>query len=71
MFTSAFLKDAAERAISTFAEAAAPAFVGASVFDIDYKYAFGIAASASVLALCKTIAAAYVGDKGTASLVRQ
>lgn len=69
MFTRTFWKSTAERVIGTAAATAIPTFAGASVWDIDYRTAVGITASASIVTALKCIVAATLGDKGTPSLV--
>lgn len=68
MFTGAFWKDTAERVISTAAQAAIPTFLGASLWDIDYRAAVGITGSAAFLALLKALIAGGRGDHESASL---
>lgn len=66
---SAWAVDALERAGATFAEVVLPAFVGADVFNIDYKAALGLAASATVASVLKSVVAKFHGDPNSASLV--
>ena len=61
--------DALERAAATAAEVALPAFLGASVWDIDYKAAFGLTAAATVASVLKAVVARFKGDPESASLV--
>lgn len=67
MFQPAFLKDLAERAISTFAQA----YVAAAVVLPGNLYDFQsvkLAAGAGLLSVLKALAARYKGDPATASL---
>lgn len=67
LFTGKFWRDAAERVAWTSAEVALPVFVGSSIFDVDYRAAAGITASAAVAALLKAILATRVGDPDSAA----
>lgn len=70
MFTVGFWKDAAERAIKTFAQALVAAIaVGTPIMELDFAQGAGIAATASLVSILTSIASSGVGDKGTASLV--
>ena len=73
MWTKLFWKSTAERAIATAAQAGI-AVVGADamipVYDIDVRYVGAVALTAGGLAVLKALAAAYIGDKGTPSLVK-
>jgi len=71
IFTLRFWRDAAERALSTTAQAAVAAVgVGATgLLDVDLAAVASVAGLAGVLSVLKAIGAAYVGDEGTASLV--
>ena len=67
MFTSAFWRATAERALRTIAQTAA-ALVGVdvatSVIDIDWQYVAGVSATAGVLSILTSVAAARVGEPG-------
>lgn len=66
IFTNAFLKDAAERVIVTFAQGyISAAVVLGGILDID---ALKVAAGAAVLSFFKSIAASQIGDRDSASL---
>lgn len=66
MFTSAFVKDTAERVLATFAQAyIASATIFGEILDFD---ALKVAAGAAVLSIFKALAARQVGDKESASL---
>jgi hypothetical protein len=68
-----FWLSAAERAVSTAAQAAV-AVIGTdlvvSAVSVDWYYTASVALGAGILSVLKGIAATYVGDKGTPSLVR-
>lgn len=71
MFTRAFWKDAAERAVSTAAQAAI-AVLGADGFDllnVDAAAVAGVAVGGAVLSLLKSLVASKVNDPESASLV--
>ena len=65
-----WLKDALERAGATFAEVILPCFIGANLFDVDYRAGVGIAGAAAVGSLLKSVVARYRGDRDSASLVK-
>lgn len=73
MWARKFWKSTAERAVSTAAQAAI-AVVGADAmipaYDIDVRYTGAVALTAGALAVLKALAAAYIGDKGTPSLIK-
>jgi len=65
-----WVRDASERAVSTFAQSFL-AVVGGdtlNVWDFGWKPAFGVALGSSLLSLLKSVAARNVGTHGTASL---
>jgi len=70
IFTPTFLKDAAERAISTAAQAAIGVLTAGAVglIDVDWAATGSIAGLAAVVSVLKSIVAGSSGD-GTASLV--
>lgn len=72
MWTGAFWKAAAERAIKTAAQVAVT-FVGADALDIfavDYQRVLGIALGAAAVSLLTSVASSGVGpEKGSPSLV--
>jgi hypothetical protein len=78
MRTRIFWESAAERAISTAAQAAiavlgADTVAGALGFDVmqaSWLYAGSVAAGAAVLSILKSVAATHFGDKGTPSLIK-
>lgn len=66
MWSSSFWRGAAERAIRTFAQTAV-ALIGAdlvSVVDIDYATIGGVSATAALLSVLTSIAAASHGEPG-------
>lgn len=74
MWTAAFWKDAAERAVKTAAQALLSLWlVGDVIFDlfsVDWGAAAGVALGAAVISVLTSVVSAPAGDKGTASLVR-
>lgn len=67
MFTLKFLRDAAERAVATFAQAyVASAVVLGGIMDFN---ALKVAAGAAVLSIFKAVAATKFGDSESAGLV--
>lgn len=70
MWTVSFWKDAAERAIKTFAQALISVLaVGTPIMQLEWVDGLGIAATAAVVSILTSIASSGVGEKGTASLV--
>lgn len=72
MFTAKFRNDAIERALSTAAQTAV-AVVGMdqiSALQVDWKYVGGVALTAGILSLLKSVAARRTGDSDSASLVQ-
>jgi hypothetical protein len=78
MWTRAFWKGTAERAVSTAAQAGlavvgadtAAEMLGFDSFQAPWLYVGSVALGGAILSVGKSLAAAYVGDKGTPSLVR-
>ena len=71
MWTLAFWKDTAERALKTAAQAVILGLglaQGANLFDMDWKAALGLAAGGALLSLLTSVVSAPFGNKGTASL---
>lgn len=71
MWTLAFWKDTAERAVKTAAQAVILGLglaQGANLFEMDWRAALGLAAGGAVLSLLTSIVSAPFGNKGTASL---
>lgn len=69
MWTKTFWKSTAERVIGTAAAVAAPTFIGASAWDIDYRAAAGLTLASSAFTFLKCIVSATIGDKGTPSFI--
>ncbi len=70
MKTSKFWKDAFERALKTFAQAAVAVLaVATGVLDANWVQAISVAGLAGVVSLLTSVASAGVGDKESASLV--
>ena len=71
MWTTAFWKDAAERAVSTAAQSAL-AVMGAdglNLLNVDVKAVLGVAAGGAVLSVVKALAARMFNNPESASLV--
>lgn len=73
MFSTTWLKDAAERAVKTFAQAllamiSADSFL--NILDFNWGDMFGVSATATVVSVLTSIVSAGLGDKGTASAVK-
>jgi hypothetical protein len=66
LFTAAFWKATAERAIRTFAQSLAAVLVAGAtnLFDVDWPAALATAGLATLLAVLTAIGAANVGAKG-------
>lgn len=70
MFTTKFVKDTAERAIKTFAQALlAGITVGSAITDIDWASGASIAATAAVYSLITSVISSSIGKPDTASAV--
>lgn len=73
MWTAAFWKDAAERAVKTAAQALLSLWLVGDVlfniFTVDWGSALGVAAGAAVLSLLSSIVSAPVGQPGSASVL--
>jgi hypothetical protein len=67
----AFWKDAAERAVKTFAQSLV-ALIGAGAVNIvllDWPDIFGISATAALVSVLTSVVSLPIGDNGSASLV--
>lgn len=62
-------RDAAERAVSTFLQAAIPAVSTTAVFDLAMWEGAALAGGAAVLSLVKSAFARYMGRTGSASMI--
>lgn len=70
MFSKKFLKDTAERAITTAAQVLAGFLVAdVAIVAVDWPLALGVTATATVASVLKSIVARGSGDKESASLV--
>ena len=72
MFTKKFLKDAAERAISTVAQTALALLVAAGsvgIEGINWKAVVSVSAVAGVVSVLKSIVASRLNEPDSASLV--
>ena len=65
-----WLKDAAERALSTFAQGVLAAIGGDTInaWSLDWQTVLGLGAGAAVLSFLKSVVARHVGDSDSASL---
>ena len=63
-------KDCAERALATYVQAALGLIIASPGLNIDTVEACLVAAIPAALSVVKSALAAFVGDKGTASLVK-
>lgn len=73
MWTRDYWKGVAERAISTAAQGAITVIgAGAIVpaWEVPWQAVAGVAGTMAALSVLKSLAAAYIGDRGTPSLVR-
>ncbi|WP_313546383.1 holin [Corynebacterium sp.] len=71
MLSKTFLKDAAERAIGTFAQSLLATFgVGTPIWGLDWETSLGISATAALISVLKSVAASTVGNPESASLVK-
>lgn len=69
---NAWLKDAVERAVKTFAQTAVTV-LGAdavNVLSVDWETVLGLGGGAAVVSLLTSVASMPFGDKGTASAVK-
>jgi hypothetical protein len=70
MFTLTFWKDAAERAVSTFAQSAVSLVtVGSAFADVDWVFVASVSGVASLLSILKALAASTAGPHADASFV--
>jgi hypothetical protein len=72
MFSTTWLKDAAERAVKTFAQALL-ALMGAAplnIIDLNWGDMLGVSATATVVSVLTSVVSVGLGDKGTASAVK-
>lgn len=70
MWTAAFWKDTAERAIKTFAQAAIAGLSAnvVGVLDVDWVTVGSVALLAALISVLTSVASAPFADQGTASL---
>lgn len=73
MWQKSFWKDAAERAIKTFAQVMLGFLVigQSGVMDVDWVNTLSVSGVAAFASILMSIVGQGVGDKGTASLVRK
>lgn len=71
MFTKLFWKDAFERAVKTFAQAAVAVLTARTIglFEVDWVNLASVAGMAALVSVLMSIASAGVGVKGTASMM--
>ncbi|TCO56806.1 holin [Actinocrispum wychmicini] len=71
MFSTAYLKDLAERALSSFAGGILTILGGDAVnaWNIDYKAALGVGLGAAIVSTLKGLTAKGVGDSDTAAFL--
>lgn len=69
MQSLSWAKDAAERAVATFLQAAIPAVSTAAVFDLAMWEGAALAGGAAVLSLAKSAFARFMGRTGSASMI--
>lgn len=68
MWTAAFWKDTAERAVKTAAQTAGGVLiVGTPIWDIDWSAGLGITATATALSILTSVASSGRGDHESAS----
>lgn len=71
IWTVAYWKDTAERAVKTFAQSLVAAVaVGTPLLDIEWTTALGLAGAATLLSVLSSIGSAAFGRADSASLVR-
>ena len=72
MWTKSFWKDAAERAVKTFAQVAATFLVigTTGVLDVDWVQVASVSGVAALISVLTSVASEGVATKGNASLVR-
>ncbi len=69
MLTKQFIRDLAERAIKTAAQAAVGVLAGTTLGALDWGQAGMIVATATVASVLSSVASAGVGAKGSPSLI--
>jgi len=71
MYTKLFWKDAAERALKTFAQSAVALLTAGSfnIMTVDYKSVLSVAAFAALTSVLTSLASAGTGSTSSASLV--
>lgn len=71
MFSAAYLKDLAERAVSSFAGGVLTVLGGdaVNVWDVDYRMALGVGLGSALVSALKGLVAKSVGDADTAAFL--
>lgn len=71
MFTKVFWKDAGERAVKTFAQAAVALLTAGAtgLLGIDWPQLLSVAGLAALVSILTSVGSDTFGDRGTASLV--
>jgi len=74
LFTKAFVKDAAERAVRAFGASSASVFAADKVvnlFEVNWTDVFGVGGGAAVVSVLLSLASYKAGKTGTASTVKE
>lgn len=71
MFTTQFWKDAGERAVKTFAQAAVALLTAGAtgLLGIDWQQVVSVAGLAALVSVLTSVGSDYVGERGSASLI--
>jgi len=69
MFSKRFLRDAGERVLATFLEAAAGSVILSGALNLDVAKAAGLAGVLAALTVVKSLLARFLGDRESASVL--